>query len=390
MKQFKKMFVLLLVLILAVSLIACQNSKPSTEETTTPEPLPSEQTSTPEPTEVASTDPMDMITQGYYSYSFNAPGYGDFVFFFNFYEEDPVLGSVFYAGLSNNRSNFVGTYTVEETPYEYACYPDREASIDDSVKPTTGTAPYTVTFFDWDGNELGKCGYDGDILYNDMEEGSKIYSTGSSPVYYHHDLENKFEDIYKGELGITYLEFVADEDNTSTLVLRHNKTYTDLIGAMIEGTWSVELNASGGYDFKLTPDDSTDTGAVVSVSADRMTCIYTPDGGSAIAMSSTSGTKKVVHIFEGKITIETYKVDATLILNLYDDNTCDISADVMGNSMVLDEGTYVLEGHTFSFDFNSAEDVKSKVDATGTITVPFTISGTKIGDIDTIMTLNRN
>ncbi|NMA65960.1 MAG: hypothetical protein GX957_06925, partial [Clostridiaceae bacterium] len=180
MKTLKKTFVLLLALLMAVSLIACQKSDPSSDETNTPEATPNvnEETTSPEPTETASTDPLDMITEGYYSYSFSAEGYGTFVFYFNFYEEDPVLGSVFYAGFSNNRANYVGTYTVEEVPYEYACYPDRESATADGVEPTTGTAPYTVTFFDWDGNEIGKCGYDGDILYNDMDEGSKIYSSG--------------------------------------------------------------------------------------------------------------------------------------------------------------------------------------------------------------------
>ena len=54
----------------------------------------------------------------YYGYSFSAEGYGDFVFFFHFYENDPGLGSIFYAGLSNNRICFAGLYNVEEEPYE--------------------------------------------------------------------------------------------------------------------------------------------------------------------------------------------------------------------------------------------------------------------------------
>ncbi len=392
MNQLKKLFVLFLVLILTVSMIACQKSDPPTSGTATPEPTPNsvEQTATPVPTEVASTDPLDRITQGYFGYSFTAEGYGEFVFFFRFYEEDPVLGSVFYAGFSNNRANFTGTYTVEKTPYDYACYPDREASINDAVNATTGTAPYTVTFLDWEGNEIGKCGYDGDILYNDMDEGSKIYATGSAPVYFHHDLEGKYEKAYESEAGMPYLEFVAEEEKTSTLVLAHNKTYSDLMDAMIEGTWSVARNADGSHEFALIPNDSTDTGAKVTVSSDGKTCTYTPEGGEPVSMLNTSGSKKVSYFFEGTFAVAAYGIDAVLTLNLYDDNTCDISADVKGSGMVLDQGIYSQEGHTFSFDFNSAEDVKSKVDASGTMTVPFKIAGTKIGDIDTELTLNRN
>ncbi|MDE6167733.1 MAG: hypothetical protein K2G28_04675, partial [Acetatifactor sp.] len=32
------------------------------------------------------TDPLEMITDGFYSYGYSAEGYGDFTYFFHFYE----------------------------------------------------------------------------------------------------------------------------------------------------------------------------------------------------------------------------------------------------------------------------------------------------------------
>ena len=112
---------------------------------------------------------------------------------------------------------------------------------------TEGTAPYTITFYDFNGNVLDNCGFDGDVLYNDM---TKITGTGGENSMYLHDVDgdsSKFIDTYKAEPGVKYLDFVADDDETSTLTLFHNMTYLDMVGTMVEGAWSMETNADGSY-----------------------------------------------------------------------------------------------------------------------------------------------
>jgi hypothetical protein len=391
MKDYKKFLKLLFVVAMIFSMVACQEATETiTEVVPTEEDIVVEETEVPVATEAPSMDPLAMITEGRFVHSFTAEGYGDFTFYFHFYEEIPVLGSVFYAGFSNNRANFAGTYTVEETPFEAATYATREekmAADEDEDQPDPVTVPYTITFFDWDGNEIGKVGYDGDILYNVMEEDDVIYSQGSGTMNYNHDLEGEFQEIYDGEVGVPYLSFVADEDKTSTLDIYHNQTYADLVGAFIEGTWAVEENSDGGLDFTFLPNDSADTGALVSVAADKQTCIYTPDGGDPVAMTNASLLgAKLAHVFEGVFTVEQYGIDATLTLNVYDDNSCMLTADVAGNLVELDSCTYELEGHTFNFDFNAADDVSSDVDSSGTMTVPITLAGTDLGDIDAVLT----
>lgn len=392
MKNVKKILVVLMAVVFIMSLAACQ-PQPTTTATTAPTTAaPTTTESTAPTTEPLSTDPADTITYNNFAYSFTAEGYGDFAFYFKFYEEDPVIGSVFLAAFSNNRQNFSGTYTVEETPYNYACFPDREAALDDEVEATEGTAPYTVTFFDWDGNEIGKCGYDGDILYNDMMEDSIIYSQGAAPVYYHRDVENEFASTYEGEIGVRFLEFVADEDETSTLLIAHNKTYTDLVGAMIEGTWEVSKNSEGGLEFVLTPNDSTDNGATVSVAADKKTCVYTADGGDPVAMTNVIFTgPQLAYTFEGTARIEKYNMDATITLSMFDDETCAVVASLAGNKLELDKGTYTRDGYNFVFDFETGEDATTTIDAaTRSMSVQYVIAGTQVGDIDTVLTMVKD
>jgi len=390
MKQTPKIYVLLAaLLVLLLALTACAPAPTTTAPTTTAAPTTTE--TTVPTTEPKSTDPVDTITENMFSFSFTAEGYGEFVFYFHFYEEDPVLGKVFFAGLSNNRVNFAGTYTVEKVDYAYACFPDRDAAIAKDAKPVEGTAPYTVTFFDWDGKEIGKCGYDGQILYNDMKEGSVIYSQGGAPVYYNRDVEGKFAETYAGELGVRFLEFVADEDETSTLLIAHNKTYTDLVGAMIEGTWTVEKNAQGGLDFVLKPNDSTDTGAKVSVPADKKTCTYTADGGTPVAMTNILlAGPQLAATFEGTAKIVKYNMDATVTLSLFDDETCTVVASLAGNKLELDKGTYKKDGYNYVFDFEKSDDATTTIDAAArTLVLQYVIKGTDVGDIEAVLTIKQ-
>ena len=122
--KMKKLLALLLATTMAVSLLAgCANNNqnegdggsgtPSNggENTSnTDDTADNTQDNTPDVTH--STDPMEMILEGRYAYSFSAEGYGDFVSFFHFYPADPVLGAVFYIGYLNNQTLFTGTYEV--------------------------------------------------------------------------------------------------------------------------------------------------------------------------------------------------------------------------------------------------------------------------------------
>lgn len=392
MKKKMKYYLSLVMAICLSMMMLAGCSKKENEESTTTEPTP---TQAPEITETEptvapkSTDPMDMITDGYYVYSFFAEGNGDFTQYFHFNEADPVLGSVFYAGFANNQRNFTGTYTVEKKDCNYEAF----ATRDDLVAKQniqTGTAPYTVTFYDWDGNVLDSCAFDGTILYNDMED---IKASGSGPTFYNHDIDgdaSKFASTYAAEIGVAYLDFIADADAASTLTLFHNMTYVDLVSMMVEGNWSMAANANGGYDYTLTPNDAADTGAVLSVVADKSTSTYTPNGGEAIPMTNASlSGPKLAYEFDGVYHVDQYDADANLAFKLYDDGSCELIATVFDSEAAIDTGTYAIDGYTMNFTMEKAGALQSVLNnETQEMSVPYLAVGTDLGDIDAVLILN--
>ncbi|HHV09189.1 MAG TPA: hypothetical protein GXX75_02770 [Clostridiales bacterium] len=282
----KKAFSIVLTLVLCMTMLAgCANKG---EEATT-DGTTAGVSATVAPTQAAvehSTDPLEMITDGYYVYSFFVEGYGQYDHFFHFYKEAPVVGAVFYAGFANNQVTLAGTYTVEKKDFSYKCAATRDDLVEGNL--TEGTAPYTITFYDFNGNELDSCGFDGNVLYNDM---TTVTGSGGEDMQYLHDIDgdsSKFIETYKAEMGVKYLDFVSDADESSTLTLFHNMTYLDMVDIMVEGSWGMESNADGSFTYTLTPSDSTGTGAVLSVAADQASASYTPDGGEAVAMTNTA------------------------------------------------------------------------------------------------------
>ncbi len=340
-----------------------------------------------EPRQTGSTDPMEMIHQGYYSWTYPVDGMDDMCAFFHFYEEQPVLGAVFYAGFAWNPITYAGTYTVEQTDCPYNVCFTREDQMADPAVYTEGTAPYTVTFFDFQGNELGKCGYDGEFLYND----SPVDGTGGGPAKYAHDTDaaSKYASTYEAELGIAYLDFVAAEEKTSTLTLYHNGRYMDMVNMMVEGTWSM-AEAAEGYEYTLTPDSSSDTGAVVAVAADEATATYTPEGGEAVAMVSTvSAGPKAAMEMKGTTPIPGQEVEAEVVGQLFDDGNVKVTASAFGSVFDLDEGTWTMgeDGYTITFQFKNAGELVSGLGEAGAV-LQYKVTSEIMGEVDTELVIS--
>ena len=324
----------------------------------------------------------------YYSYSFSAEGYGDFVFYFHFYDNDPVLGSVFYAGLSNNRINFAGLYTVEEAPYEYTCYADRDTVVNNG-EATTGTAPYTIHFLDWNGEEFDKCGWDGEILYNDCKQ---ITGSGSGPVFYHLDTEGKYQSKYDEEAGISYLSFVAVDDPTCTIGLNHNKTYTDMMVYFIDGNWAISDGENGAKVYTLTPFDETEDTVSLTVAADQKSAVYTnADGETTDMVNAADQGPAALYAGEGAFHVEAYNADATVTATLYDDASCTVAAAIYGNNADIDQGTYTMnEDHSITFQFDNAGELVAKLDmSVGTVVLNYVNGETPLGAMEVVLPLGR-
>lgn len=311
-------------------------------------------------------------------FRYHAEGYGDYSFFFHFYEEDSFLGRVFYAGFANNKSNFAGIWSIINEEYSYAIYKTRE----DAVAKTgivEGTAPYTVILSDWDKNEMGRIGFDGEYLYNAQDKSSaKVYSVGSTPYAYVKN-DGKYDDTVNGEMPVKIIEFVSDNDVTSTIQINHNHTYTDLVASMIEGTWTA-TNENGSSVFIFKPNDATDTPAVLVVAADKQSAVYTAEGAEPIRMSIPKPLAVLDKEFEG-IAPTSYGKDATLILECMSDGSCSLIASIFGNSMELDKGTYSVQGgYKYSFEFEKVGHIDSAI-VERSVILNYSQNGTKLGDV---------
>ena len=223
------------------------------------------------------------IKDSYYIYAFTPEGWSDaMTYYFHFYDEIPGIGQVFYAGMAMNQVNFSRTYELLEEPFAYECYEERGS--EEAVK---GEAEYTVVFYDFDGNEIDRCGIDKDILYNDSE----IVATGGGPTMYKRDRDgkdSKYIETYEAERPQTVSEFEAVDEETSRVYLYHNGTYSDMVNLEIEGTWALEQLEDGSKRYTLTPESESDTGAVLEVSADQSSAVYRPVEGAEINMYSVT------------------------------------------------------------------------------------------------------
>lgn len=325
---------------------------------------------------------LEKMTNGYYTYSYEVEGLGDMYNYFHFYAERPVIGKVFYAGYAMNQIFHVGTYDVLEEEYSYSCYADRSAAEADTL--TDGTAPYTIVLYDWDGSEIGRMGFDGDNIYNDCEAMSAVSTSNNIFAYDPDGVETGFADYYAGEVGQAYLDFVGTDDATCTLTLYHNGTYMDLVNMMVEGTWEME-EGDDGYSYTLTPDSETDTGAVLTVSADKMTAVYTPAEGDAINMTNTSQGQAAAYTLTGQF--ELAGMTADLTCSAYDDNTVKVVSSMSGAEMEIDAGTYeITEDYNFLMHFDKVGDIQSAMEGEDVL-LQYTCTGTDIGDLDVTLSL---
>lgn len=331
----------------------------------------------------AGAESADALTEGRWAYSFTAEGYGEYVYYFHFYKDVPGFGNLFYAGFANNGIAFAGTWSVEEAEFAYS-----DVSISrDSDEKLEGAAPYTISFFDWNGNLLDTCGYDGEYIYNTMES---IYGMYSAPNRYFHDTEGKFASTYEEEKGVTVVDFVSPDDATCTVTLYHNATYMDMMDIMVEGSWAMAENEDGSRVYTLTPAEEGDAPATLTVAADGQTAHYANEEGTEADLENAKKGPELAHVLKGVFNIAAYGMDANLTMNLYDDGTCELIAEVAGREAKLDGGAWQLgeDGFTITLTMTKAGQLTSELNMeTYLPEVHYTQEGTDIGDIDTVLTL---
>ena len=100
------------------------------------------------------------------------------------------------------------------------------------------------------------------------------------------------------------------------------------------------------------------------VTPDQKTAVYTDGMGDSYDMvnMATEGPE-ALYAGEGVMAVEAYGADATIALTLFDDDTCELSASIFGNSSVLDSGVYTVNAdHSISFVFDNAGELTASLD----------------------------
>ena len=295
------------------------------------------------------------LANSYYSYGYDV-GTMFMNYYIHFYDEIPGLGKVFHAGMCMDQICFDGTYEVlaEERAYNVAL--DRPAS--EAGNLTEGTAPYTIVFYDFDGNELDRCAMDAEHIYNDMTAITGV-GGGNCALILDTDPENsKFASQYAAEPAVAFLSLVSPDDDTATLDLKVNGKYDDLVVLFVEGTYAMNADQTV---ITLTPDSDSDPGATVTKNEDGSYTYVSTDGDEVI-LAEVKGLE-VSYAFKGQIPVPGMDgTNADFICNLYSDNTVQLYADFMGNKMDVDKGTYEIDMTTYSFviHFENAGDLTTE------------------------------
>ena len=333
--------------------------------------------------EIGAEDPID-LTDTYYSYGYDVGFFMDY--FMHFYGEVPGFGQVFYAGFALNQIVFTGTYEVIEEEREYACWPDRETltSAGENAEIPTGTAPYTIIFYDFDGNEIDRCAMDEEHIYNDMKNLTGVGGENAT-LNLDTDPENsKFAADYAAEQAVSVLSLIDPDDDTATLDLKVNGKYDDLVVFYVEGTYSMNEDQT---EIILTPDSEEDEGATVTLNEDG-TYTYVSTDGTEVTLVVVEGPE-VAYAFTGTIPVPGMEgTEADLICELYSDETVEIYADFMGNRMDIDQGTYEIdmETYSFTFSFDNAGEIVSYSDGE-TMLMDYAASAVEpFGDIEQTLT----
>lgn len=320
-------------------------------------------------------DPMEKISGSIYYYAFPVEGMDDMVQFFHFYGDDLGIGSVFYASYAWNQIIYSGTYTVEEADFDYTVDTDREGTKD------SGTAPYTITFYDWDGNVLDTAGYDGDYFYNTTTSINADPATGGGSnrlTYADAAALETYGSVFDGELGIPYRSFVCPEDASATVTLNTNGTYEDMAVMAVEGTW--QQTAEGEYT--LTPDSDSDNGATLTLGEDG-SYKYVSEDGTELVMNEN---KEAAVSFTFTGTFDLSGMEANLRIDALEDGTCKVVAGLNGAEMEVDAGTWSAdEAFTFTFEFDQAGEIISEYGGDTGVIVNYTQTGVEAiggGDIE--------
>ncbi len=250
------------------------------------------------------------LTEGVYVNTFTAEGRGEYYNFFHFYEN-----GLFYASQYNGGQYTVGRYEIKDEPMEY--------NLGDDENPDMTTADKTLVLTKLDGSAYATIAYD--TQRDQLGDVAVLYN-----LEFQHDLAPDPDKSL--ENGVAIQEFVMADDAYSMVALKHNGTYEDTVGMLLEGTWTQD-----GSVYTLTDGDSGSS-YTMTLSEDGYTAEYVGLDGEAVALT-------LVREAEAKLTF-TGTTDAAygtmdVTLTCYEDSTAKLIVGYSGAEQSID-GTWSL------------------------------------------------
>ncbi len=320
---------------------------------------------------------MEQIAGSYYYFSYPVEGMDDMVAYFHFYGDDLGIGAVYYAGYAWNQITFSGTYTIQEAEFAYEVQEEKDGEM------ISGTAPYTVTFYDWDGNVVDNAGYDGEFFYNSTTAINTAGETGGGQFKMakaDDAVLEQYASTFEGEVGSAYQNFIDPNDASTYVTLNTNGTYEDMVIMAVEGTWA----QTGEGAYTLTPNSESDNGAEITLQDDG-TYKYVSADGTEVSLTLEVGPEEGFK-FAGKIDVQ--GMEADLVITTYTDNTCTVNASLQGAEVEVDKGTYTVgeDGATYTFAFEKAGEIVSEFGGDTGVQVHYVQAGSEqLGDIDVML-----
>lgn len=347
----KRLFVLLLIVSLALAALAACNSttteEPAVEPTSVPATAVPAEELTAEPVEEPTVEPVEEPTaepteepmeepaevtmfDGIYENRFTPEGYDEFVGYFHFYDNGIV-----YISLYNGGQYTAAYYEVVdgEVSYDPRIDTDQEG---EEVDLSLATADQTIIITNFDGSEYATVGYDSEA---DMVVNLESYFNKN----FAHVLDSGHTEA--DETGVNVIEYFIPGDEYSLVALKHNGTFQDSIGAIIEGTWTQDGNV-----FTLTDSDSGDS-YTVTVNDDG-TAEYVSLDGETQTLEAPR-VAEVMLTFTGTISATYGTMAGTTYL--YDGDTAVIEVDYAGTTSEINGDWTLNEDYSLTLTFDGVE-----------------------------------
>ena len=313
------------------------------------------------------------MTDGYY-YE-NTTGLNSF---YHFNEDGTYYGKFFDGGVVD-----AGTYKVLDEEMEYSVSGGADEDFGTLEDNESATAPQVIELTSYLNGSVLKIAYDNDKLCDTTLGGMAGNKT----------LEHKADYNYVAsveETPIIICEFYSGGSVGSMLTLNHDKTFGDTTGdTYLNGTWEM----IDGNNYTLTYTDGST--AQLAISEDKRSSTLTPADRTALELAASldSGEEaQTVLILEAKEAQVGLPMGVDVLLNAYDDGTCDLSVYVaaVDATLVADTGTYTVDAamqFVFTFenagevagipDYESASESGIEVSATYTADVAVEFNGTQ-------------